>query len=272
MKKLPRALALGTLCVLALSGCVRLEMNFDVQSDNSVDTELISAFSQAAADESGVSALDGLWDAQEGEAGVVIEPYESEEQGEDGEPAFVGTRTTLEGQTFDELDFMGGDIAIVRDGDDFVVSGTPVNPAAELGGEMIPADADITMSFTFPGDVSQHNGELEGSTVTWDLITHTGDIQARGAAETGGFPLWLVIVIVALVGIGIGMAGVLVAAGKRKPTDDARPEGDLEGEYGIQGTVNTADAGEGTVAAAPEPVVEGEHVVDTTDDEGLGRA
>lgn len=269
MKTIPRAIALSALTAVALTGCVRFEMNVDLHSDDTATTEVIAALTQEAADQVGSGLFDQVLETEEDDD-VVTEAYESEELDDNGNPLFVGARGTRENQPLDDLNLIVGDLTVVRDGDDFVVSGSPIDLAAETG-EEVPDDADASISFTFPGEVTSHNGQLDGTTVTWDLTTHTDPIEARGGATSGGFPAWLIIAIIALVGVGIGMAVVLVTSGKRRPTGDDDPESYLEGHDGIQGTVNTADAGSGTVAPAAEPVVDADEVVDTTEDEGRNR-
>lgn len=264
MKTIPRAVALAALAILALSGCLRYEMNVDLHSDDTATTVITAGLSPETADQVGEDVFDEVLATGEDD-GVVAEPYASEEVDENGNPLFTGARTTRESQSLSELNFVGG-LGVVRDGDDFVVSGDAIDLAAEAGGEL-PEDVEASVSFTFPGKVASHNGQLDGTTVTWDLTTHTESFEARGGASSGGFPTWLIIAIIALVGIGIGMAGVLVTSSKRKPTDDAGLDSLFQGDDGIQGTVDTADAGSGTVAPAAEPVVDADEVVDTSEDE-----
>ena len=274
MKKLTRAMALATVSAIALTGCVQVEINVDLQEDDTLSGEVITAFSQEVIELAGEDTLDQLLEAEQNIDGSVTERYESAETTEAGEPAYVGTRTTFADQPLADFDAAGEGVDIVRDGNDYVVSGHPEDLSAQTGGQELPPGAQVSLSVTFPGEVSSHNGVLEGNTVTWDLTTHTDSIEARGAASTGGFPTWLVIVIIALVGIGIGMAGVLVVSSKRKPTDDSTLANTPGEEDDFQGTVNKADAGESTVLPAAEPVVDADpvvgtsEVVDTTQDEG----
>ena len=262
MKTISRAVAL-----------VRVEMNVDLQEDDTANGEIIFALSQEMLALAGEESLDDMINAEQDIDGAVTERYESEDTNDAGDPNFVGTRSTFRGQPLAEFDAAGDGLSVVRDGDDYVVSGEPEDLSAQTGGQELPADAEITMSVTFPGSVSSHNGELDGNTVTWNLATHTGAIEARGSAsEGGGFPTWLIIAIIALVGVGIGIAVVLVASSKRKDTDSAAPVAFGANDGDIQGTVNTADAGEGTVLPPAEPVVEAEQVVDTTEDEDPNRA
>lgn len=276
MKRITRALALTAVAAIALTGCIRVEMNIDLQEDDTANGEIIMAFSQEMLAILGEEALDEMLDQEESFDGGVTERYESEDTNSAGDPAYVGTRTTFENQPLADFDAAGDELRIYRDGDDYVVSGQATDLEEQAGGQELPTDAQATMSVTFPGEVYSHNGELDGTTVTWDLTSHTGAVEARGSATAGGggFPVWLIIAIGGLVGVGIGLAIVLVAISKRKPADTAQSAAIPGAEGDFQGTVNSADVGVGTVAAPAEPVVQADEVVNTdevadpTDDEG----
>src|SRR5450756_3192879 len=63
--------------------------------------------------------------------------------------------------------------SVVRDGDEFVVSGTLDMTEAAMGAESMPGlgdSFDIKIAMTFPGKVTEHNGELSGNTVTWTPV------------------------------------------------------------------------------------------------------
>ena len=70
------------------------------------------------------------------------------------------------------------------------------------------------MSVTFPGEVSDHNGTLEGTTVTWDLMDAPDELYARGAASEGlDLPIFLIIgVLVAVIVIAGAITFVVVRA------------------------------------------------------------
>lgn len=267
MKTMPRAIALAAVTVLALAGCMRVEMNVDLQEDDTANGEIIMAFSQEMLALAGEGTIDELL-AEENEIdGAVTEKYESEDKDANGDPAFVGTRTKFTGLAVTDFDAAGEDLRIFRDGDDYVVEGIAEDLTEQAGGQAMPADASATLSVTFPGPVSSHNGTLEGNTVTWDLLTHTDNIDARGAATAsgGGFPVWLIITIVVLVGVGIGIAVVLVTSTRRKPTNEALVgnQGGAEDIGAFLTASSTADAVEGEVTAPAEPAIDAPAVPET---------
>src|SRR5690554_7577065 len=60
MKKITRAIALTAVAAIALTGCVRVEMNIDLQENDTVDGEMIFAFSQEMLALAGEDSLDEL--------------------------------------------------------------------------------------------------------------------------------------------------------------------------------------------------------------------
>lgn len=265
MKMIPRTIALSVLAVVALSGCMRFEMNVDLHSDDTATTEVIAALTQEAADLVGNDVFADVLEPQ-GTDDVVTQTYESPEVDADGDPLFTGVRGVRENEPLDALNLIVGDLSVVRDGDEFVVSGGGIDLAAETGAEM-PDDADASISFTFPGAVTSHNGQLDGTTVTWDLTTHTDRLEARGGATAGGFPTWLIFVVIALVGIGIGMTVVLVRSGKRRPATGSPQDDSSLGELDGQLNGEVADAGSSDEAGSAQAAAGTAEGAITTEDE-----
>ncbi|MFN3866062.1 MAG: LppM family (lipo)protein [Demequina sp.] len=223
MRTLSRTVALAAVTVLALTGCVRVEMNVTLAEDDTASGDFIFAVSQELLAIAGEEGLEDLLGADETIPGGTTERYESADDNGDGSPDFVGSRTTFSGLPLEDFDAAGEGLRLSRDGDDYVVSGAADDLSGQTGGEELPADASATLSVTFPGKVSHHNGVLDGTTVTWNLLEQPGELEARGSATAGGeFPLWMVLVIAAIIGIGAGIAGVLIMSGRRKTVDESR--------------------------------------------------
>lgn len=208
------ATALTTLVAVSLAGCVKMDMQLDLQSDDTVDGSMVFAVSSALAEMTGQDpatiAEQMSADTLDMDQGTITsqKPYD------DGE--YVGSEITFEGETLDSFaGTTGEELSIVREGDEFVVSGTMDLSEEALGagegGDMMAGlmeGFDVQISITFPGKVSEHNGELDGNTVTWTpQYGEATEISARGSAIEGGggssLPLPL------LIGVG---AAVLVAA------------------------------------------------------------
>ncbi|MFV0632874.1 LppM family (lipo)protein [Demequina sp.] len=269
MRTAPRLLAIAAVSLLALTGCVKIEMNLTLSEDDTVSGEYIVALTKDSAETLGTDGLDELL-ATEDIEGATAEPYD------DGE--YVGTRTTFESVELTEVS--DETMTITREGDKFIVTGAPVNAGEELGLDEAPEGAVATMSVTFPGEVTEHNGTLEGNTVTWNLLDAPETIEARGGASAGGgFPLVLLLVLLAIVGVGIGVAGVLITSTRRKgPRTEAAADAeaaaaelthpDNEADAPAEPVVQDAPVAEDQPVVEDEPVVEAEVEADATTDEG----
>jgi hypothetical protein len=203
---LPRILALGVL-VLALTGCVRFQADLTLNPENTVDGSIVvavlvtedtddareQATSAAAQIES--ELLGSLRDA----SGVTTSDYEEDE--------YLGSRIEFDDVALDAFSGQGDDaLKIVRDGNEYVFTG-----ALDFSGEAAPDeesegdDDNLTVAVTFPGTVTEHNGELTGTTVSW---SSAGDqrleMSARGAATPAGPPILLI--------VGIGLVVLLIVA------------------------------------------------------------
>ncbi len=239
MRTLTRGFAIAVVSMLALTGCIKVEMNVTLAEDDTASGDLIFAMSQELLAIAGEEGLDELMAEDETFPNGTTERYESEDENGDGEPDYVGSRLTFSSMPLDEFDAAGEGLRIFRDGDDYVVSGAADDLSDQTGGEELPANATATMSVTFPGSVSEHNGELDGNTVTWNLLEHEGDLQARGSSTAdSGFPLWIILVLVAVIGIGAGLAGVLIMSSKRKASKEDQGTGYYaDGTVGAAGTI-----------------------------------
>lgn len=253
------AAALTTLVAASLAGCVKMDMALELQADDTVDGTMIVAVSSALAELSGQDpdtiAEQLAGDSMDLEQGTITsqEPYD------DGE--YIGTKMTFEGETLDS--FAGttdGELGIVREGDEFVVSGTLDLSEAALGAggdanETVAGmmdDIDIQISITFPGKVSEHNGELSGNTVTWSpKFGETLELSARGSAVEGGggssgLPIALLIGIGVAVLVAVGLIVFLVARSRKS---SAQPAAAAPGYAGYGAPQAPAQPGYG----APQP-------------------
>lgn len=220
-RRLVGASALGILVAVGLSGCMKMDMQLDLQSDDTVDGSMVFAISTAVAELAGESpesiAEQMQADALDlGEGGTTrTEPYD------DGE--YIGSTTYFEGKSLAEFDDPDS-VSIVREGDEFVVSGAFDLTEATEGADAMPGltdSLDIRIAVSFPGAVSSHNGTLEGNTVVWQAVPGERlELEARGSAVEGGggslpLPLPVLIGIGLVVLLLIGLILFLVLRPKR---------------------------------------------------------
>jgi len=202
---LPRILAVGVL-VLALAGCVRFQADLTLNPENTVDGSIVVAVlvsedtdeareqAVAAASQIESELLGSLRDA----SGVTTSEYDQDD--------YLGSLITFDDVALDAFSGQGDDsLKIVREGDEYLFTG-----ALDFSGESAPSDDaedddNLTVVVTFPGEVTEHNGELNGTTVSWTTsLEQRLEMSARGSATPAGPPILLI--------VGIALAVLLVIA------------------------------------------------------------
>lgn len=208
MNRTLKAAGLALLSVLVLSGCIKSDIAFTLHEDDTVSGEIVFAVQEGIGEMmelgSDQEALDELFGENpfEGtEGNFSAEPYS-----QDGWVGQVYTFSDLPIAQAGEA--TGSGVTITRVDDTFVVE-TFSAPADDS--EEIPEGAESTFTVTFPGEVTDHNGALDGTTVSWDMLTQAEPLYAEGSATSGGsFPLWIVAVILGVLLVAAVIAVVLV--------------------------------------------------------------
>lgn len=264
------ALTVALVAPLALSGCFTMNMDFEVDSDDEVSGTMIFAIDETWA-EMAEQDEEELFDTGDLPEGATAEPYaedgrvgqkvtfdgvpleewnrsmaETSEGAEtpgsdtfslvheDGQYVFKATMDTMgSGQDSEEADEPGDGSASPDPSEDLL--GEDFEESMEQMMKMMLKDAEFTMSITFPGEVTEHNGELDGRTVTWDLdLTATEPVEFTAVADEPGavkkavdsvvpggnsddVPWGPIIGIGALVLVGLGLLA-LVLMRRKRPT------------------------------------------------------
>jgi hypothetical protein len=236
-----RLAAFGLLALL-LSACLKLDMDLEVNSDDTVSGRVIFAVQKELLDLAGGNVQDILGtDAPlpEDVEGVTVEEYEDSE--------FSGQQFNFDSVPLAEFDQEGtGDeqLRIVREGDVFRVTGvldlssgfgatgatgfTGMDPGQFFEG------AELRVRIAFPGQVVEANGQVDGNSVTWEpQVGERLEIRATGSAVGGGsggasnLTMWLI--IAAVVVVAAIVVGILMAR-RRTP---ATAGGPVTGEPGV---------------------------------------
>lgn len=269
----------GALIAVALSGCMKIDMALDLKSDDTIDGALTFAMTQEVADLSGTSIDELVKEAEDGLLGDKDAPENATVTAYD-DGTFIGTTMTFTDAplaTFDDPEGTDG-LVVERDGDDFVVTGEL--DLTDLDSEMMEMvsgpEADVKIAVTFPGKVSDHNGTLDGTTVTWDAKPgEVTELTARGSAVEASSTLLLTLAI-ATVALLAAIGGALWAR-SRKRGSNGGPGGAVQapaaGPYGYappspQGSPQTWAAsppppGVQQPWGAPQPPAPGGHPVNT---------
>jgi hypothetical protein len=271
--------AIAALVVL-MTGCIKLNMNLGINSDNTVSGTVEFGVQKELLDLTGQNVEDLLGsDAPfpSNAPGVTVEPFD------DGE--FAGQQFIFEDLAIEEFNSGGiagatgatsvagaGDtLQIARQGDTFVVTGVldlstalsgVTGPFGGTGGAQFFESADIKIAITFPGEVLQApGGEIDGNTVTY--VPEFGErleINATGSAVDNGeaadvvggsdsfLPLILIIGAVALVVLIV----LLLVVRSRRNRDGAGPPSGF-GEAGSAAAPVAAPPGAPIEAPPPAP-------------------
>jgi hypothetical protein len=162
--------------VLLTTGCVKLNVDLTVDSNDTVSGTMVFALAKGLAElgeETDPSATgpdtQGLLKESEN---VVVEKFD------DGE--YVGSTYKFENLPLEQFTPKIDDVnafGLTRDGDNIVVSGIldtssagddlENNPFGEAFLAGIIDSSDIRVSITLPGEIKETNGTVEGQTITW---------------------------------------------------------------------------------------------------------
>ncbi len=210
--------ALTAVAALSLTGCFKSTAHYTLHEDDTVSGEIIIALHKDFAEE-GMTPEDasnsvGGNETIEGIDNVESEPYEDSK--------FIGVKYTFEDQPLTTI-APSVDGTLVRDGDVFIFQGNEPDTTDLEGMEAFLDEADATLKITFPGKVTDTNGSVSGTTVTWDLLTLTEAPYATGSAigsgdsgDDSGFSTGVLIAIICGVLVAIVVAVVLANRSKDK--------------------------------------------------------
>lgn len=219
-RRLMAALVLPFLLVLA--GC-RLHADFEINSPEDVTTTIDMAMPKSLV-ESEFSSAAEMCESMRGQQpsidDAVPEPYE--------EGDLWGCRAT---GVADSSDYNDSFRVSEEDGKLHVVvnfgdSGITEDDLALVGAGSI----DFRASFTFPGEVLESKGgTIDGNTVTYtDPVEFSNGVDITAQAE-GGFPWWIVVVAVLLLGflllLALGLGAFLFIRSRKKAKSPAAVPG-----------------------------------------------
>ncbi len=216
-------LAAVLVLTLVLSGCIKMDVDLTLHGDKA-DGSMIIGVNRQVLEMSGQSVDDFLADINANDGipeGATVRPYEDD--------VFVGQEYVLDDVDIAEL--TDEDMSISYDAEAGTYDVNGALDLSDIGSEVAGlGNPDISVSMTFPGEVTDHNGTLEGNTVTWaPVLGETNEMRATARDGRGsGLPVELL--------VAIGVVGVLVLTGfivyrvvrrsDPEPLDDPSTSGD----------------------------------------------
>ena len=193
------------LAVAVLSGCMRFSADLNVSADNTVSGTFVVAVEKGTGDTYGTSDKElatEIWgDYPRSSA------FQDADIGTYDKDGYRGITVTFADEPLTSFAPTDDEWGIVRQGDEFVVSGpanaTSPSAGAEGGDALASAEAgpeaEFTVALTFPGKVSHANGVVAGRTVTWELKNGLDHLEARASANPTRDPAELASYVVAVV-------------------------------------------------------------------------
>ena len=233
--------------LLVLSGCFRLDLGLTINEDETVDVAM------ELADLTGLATRDDL-SCDDLSREIADSPEEIDFTVEDIETdGNVGCRLTAAGGSIDAMTGEGMTIEKVEDTFVFTFDGddTGMGDFSDMPGGMEP---EVSISVTFPGDVIEADGEIDGNTVTWTgmEVFATGGTATGYAAGSGGgsggvsTAVWVILGVVALLAI----AALIFLITKKSRGSRAQAAAPYGAPYGRPGQV-PADPGPGYPGQQP---------------------
>jgi len=196
---------------LLLAGCFKVNMNLEVAADNTVSGSAVIAVQESLLELTGqdVDQLFADMDLSDLPPGATAEEYQ--------EGGFVGQKITFAEMPLEEFatnnalsgSGTGEELSIVRQGDEFHVTGGFDMSGEEFTGAEIPEQLmdsfEFVISITFPGEVKSATGDIDGNTVTWEPTfgENTRVEAVASAIPSSSSPLlMIVLIVVAILAVG----------------------------------------------------------------------
>lgn len=236
------AVMLAMLVLVLTAGCMKLDMNLEVSSQDTVSGDVTFAISKSLAEmgqenggEAGVPATDNLFG---GEVNAEVTPFD------DGK--FVGSTYKLDAVPLENFATSNdsSQLSIVREGDYLVVSGlldmTGGDPDSIKEAMENPFTSalfegtSIRVAITLPGTIEETTGVVEGNTVVWEgTMGDSLDISAKAKAPLPGSIDWVLIGVIAVLLVAVA-AIVIIGRGRAKAKKDSAKDSGVQDDQAAQ--------------------------------------
>ncbi|WP_328998949.1 hypothetical protein OHA18_31460 [Kribbella sp. NBC_00709] len=206
-----RAALVVVACLVALTGCVKLDADLKVGSNETVSGTMKIGVDKQLLQSSGES-LDKVREQIESgikettTQGVSCKSFEDDK--------YVGSNCTFESVPFDKMGSSSGDgVGFRKDGDKVMVT----VKAGNLGSVPSGSQPEVNFKITMPGKILEHDdgAKISGRTATYDSLDKLGKISLTSEAG-GGFPTWALILIIVFVLLAIAAVVFFVLRSRKR--------------------------------------------------------
>ncbi|MCT9871213.1 LppM family (lipo)protein [Paenarthrobacter aurescens] len=207
--------------MVALTGCVKLNMSVKVNNEKSVDYEVVYAIQKSVL---GDKSFDEFMESNGGGSGsqemdipdgATVVDYEDEK--------YKGKRITaanLDPAKLAESSSSENPFELKKEGDFYVLSMGGVtgadssDPQASSMAKSMFDEASV--KFTFPGKVVEAKGAtVDGNTATFDMLSINETVVQAKAEANAGVPMWIIWTLVALLVIAAALVLLFVLLRRR---------------------------------------------------------
>jgi hypothetical protein len=222
MKNRVRTALVIVACLVGLTGCVKLDADLKVNSDETVSGTMKIGVDKQLVESSGQS-LDKV--RQQVESGIKETTTDGVTCKSFEDDKYVGSDCQFDAVPFSKMGSSTGDgVGFRKDGDKFVVTVKGMN----LGNVPAASHPVVNFKITMPGKILEHDAgaKVSGRTATYDSLDKLGNVSLTSEAS-GGFPLWALILIIVVLLIAAAAAVFFVLRGRKK-----RAQQQQYGQYG----------------------------------------
>ena len=221
-----RAALVAVACLVALTGCVELNADLKVGSNETVSGTMKLGVDKQLLESSGQSldkVRERIDDAikETTTEGVSCKPFD--------EDKYVGWTCTFESVPFDKMGSSSGDGVVFRkDGDKITVSVKDSN----LGQAPSGTQPEVNFKITMPGKILEHDdgAAIDGRTATYDSLDKLRNVSLTSEAGSS-FPVWAIILIIVLVLLVAGGVVFFLMRGRRAKAQQGYGQYSQPGQY-----------------------------------------
>ncbi|MFC0625112.1 LppM family (lipo)protein [Kribbella deserti] len=229
MKIRARATLLVVACVVALTGCMKVDADLKVNSNETISGKMLLGVDKQLLQSTGQSLETARKEIEKSLKQTATEGVECKAYDDD---KYIGTECSLDNVPFDKMSSSSvGGVEFKKEGENFVVTSSGKDTQIPPG-----STPDVKFKITMPGKITEHDdgAEVSGRTATYTDASKLNSVRLVSTAD-GGFPVWLIILLVLVVLAAIGAVAFFLLKGRRSGGNQPFPGQQYpQGQWGQQ--------------------------------------